>query len=53
MKFTAEFFNFTNHPQYGPDNDAFASDDADDDDFLEIDQGFNERNIRLGLRLEW
>ncbi|UCF38525.1 MAG: TonB-dependent receptor, partial [Acidobacteriota bacterium] len=50
MKFTAEFFNFTNHPQFGPDNDAFASDDVDDDDFLEIDEGVNERVVRLGLR---
>ncbi len=53
MEFRGEFFNFTNHPQYGPDNDAFSSDDVDDSDFLEIDEGVNERVIRFGLRLRF
>ncbi|HUV12685.1 MAG TPA: TonB-dependent receptor [Acidobacteriota bacterium] len=53
LKFTADFFNFLNHPQYGPDNDSFASTTAEEDDFLEIDEGVNARQMRFGLRLEF
>jgi hypothetical protein len=51
LRFTAEFFNVLNHPQYDAGDRAFASIEVGEDDFLEIDEGINERNIRVGLRL--
>jgi hypothetical protein len=51
LELRGEIFNFTNHPQFTTGSGAFASNDVDDSNFLEIDEGREERVVRIGLRL--
>jgi TonB-dependent receptor-like protein len=47
-QFRAEFFNFTNHPQFGNPNT-----NANSGGFMQITSASDERNIRLGLRFDF
>ena len=47
-QFRAEFFNFTNHPQFGSFNSSQTS-----GSFMQVTSASNERNIRLGLRFDF
>jgi hypothetical protein len=47
-QFRAEFFNFTNSPQFGG-----VSSSASSSNFMQITSASNERNIRFGLRLSF
>jgi hypothetical protein len=47
-QFRVEFFNFTNHPQFG----SFNS-NANSGGFMQVTSASNERSIRLGLRFDF
>jgi hypothetical protein len=47
-QFRAEFFNFTNHPQFGSFNNNASS-----GSFMQVTSASDERNVRLGLRIDF
>ena len=47
-QFRAEFFNFTDPPQFGG-----VSTSASSSDFMQITSASGERNIRFGLRFSF